>query len=61
MSGKGDKNRTKNLKEYWDNYEEIEWRAKSDFCFNCGRTFHPEDKRNYYEDGQAYCIKCRFM
>lgn len=43
------------------NFDEIEWRDKGTYCYDCGRTFLPEQERNFYEDGHAYCCgQCNF-
>lgn len=61
QNGKGSKSRINDYKKYTDNYREIDWRTKGEFCFNCGKTFRIDEKRIYYEDGNAYClIECNF-
>ena len=47
--------------KYRQNYEEIEWRKRGTYCFNCGKTFKIDENRSYYEDGNAFCYKeCNF-
>jgi len=56
MAGKGD--RPRNLgPEFRKNYDQIEWRKKGTYCYDCGRdlTDIPADKRQYYPDGDATC------
>lgn len=50
-----------NSKKYLEGYEQIEWRKKGTYCFDCGREFDVDRLRGYYEDGHAYCLpECNF-
>lgn len=59
--GKGDKPRNCFSKDFKNNYDEIDWRDKGTYCFDCGKTFGKDEKRDYYSDGQAKCLNgCNF-
>lgn len=60
MSGKGSKRRVENFKKVQENWEDIEWRKRGTYCFNCGKTFKLDENRKYYEDGHASCKNCNF-
>ncbi len=57
QNGKGSKSRITNVKRYTDNYDSIVWKAKGEYCCDCGRFFRDKDPRDYYADGYARCPK----
>ena len=49
-----------NTERFRNNYEEIEWREKDTYCYECGKTFKKDEKREGFSDGHVRCIKCNF-
>lgn len=52
-NGKGDKNRTTNLKNFRENYSEINWRGKND-CKFCGQPMDKHTSCHWMENERRH-------